>query len=153
MVHAIWIGAWLRWQSSAGKNHLVSLFTRITLVLVMIAASGGCVRRVVNITSDPDGAQVWMNDREVGITPLEVEIIYYGVYDVQISRDGYQTLTTSGDAAPPVWDVPGVDLFAELTPADLVSRNEWHYVLLQDVHDEEAILERAQQLKDQTATP
>ena len=52
-----------------------------------------------------------------------------------------------------MWDVPGVDLFAELTPADLVSRNEWHYVLLQDVHDEEAILERAQQLKDQTATP
>jgi len=128
----------------------VSIFTRIIVALIVIAASGGCVRRVVNITSDPDGAQVWMNDREVGTTPLEVEIIYYGVYDVQISRDGYQTLTTSGNANPPAWDVPGVDLLAELTPADLVSRNEWHYVLEPDPRDEGAILERAEQLKKQT---
>ena len=120
------------------------------MALIVIAALGGCVRRVVQITSDPDGALVWMNDREVGTTPLEVEIIYYGVYDVQISRDGYQTLTTSGEANPPAWDVPGVDLFAELTPADLVSRNTWHYVLEPDSRDEQAILERAEQLKKQT---
>ena len=76
-----------------------------------------------------------------------------GVYDVQISRDGYQTLTTSGDAAPPAWDLPGVDLFAELTPAELVSRNEWHYVLQPEVGEEAAILERAEQLKKQTTSP
>jgi len=39
---------------------------RIPLLLCLTMAAQGCVRRVIDITSDPPGARVWVNDREVG---------------------------------------------------------------------------------------
>ena len=56
----------------------------------MFVFGAGCVRRVVQITSDPDGAVVWMNDREVGSTPCEVEILHYGKYDVRVEKPGWE---------------------------------------------------------------
>ena len=65
-------------------------------MLVMVPVLlGGCVRRVVDITSDPSGALVRMNGREIGTTPVEVEIVYYGDYDIQLSRAGCEPLSTS----------------------------------------------------------
>ena len=108
---------------------------------------GGCVRRVVDITSEPSGALVWMNGREVGTTPVEVEIVYYGDYDIQLSREGCEPLSTSAKASPPVWDAPGIDFAAELVPADLVSRNTWHFQLQPEDRDAEALLDRAEEVR------
>ena len=55
----------------------------------------GCVRRTISIVSNPPGALVWLNDREVGRTPIEVEFLYYGTYDVRIVKDGYEPLITT----------------------------------------------------------
>jgi len=48
------------------------------LMAVMVPWMGGCVRRVIDITSDPPGARVWVNDREAGRTPCSVEFTHYG---------------------------------------------------------------------------
>ncbi|MCH2162208.1 MAG: PEGA domain-containing protein [Phycisphaerales bacterium] len=119
----------------------------ILTLLLAPALLGGCVRRVVDITSAPSGALVWMNGREVGTTPVEVEIVYYGNYDVQLTREGCEPLSTSAKANPPVWDAPGFDLVAEVVPANLVSRTSWHFELEPDDRDASALLERAEAAK------
>ena len=117
------------------------------LLLILAGLGSGCVRRVVDITTDPDGALVWMNGREVGTTPVEVEIVYYGDYDVQVVRDGYETLSTSAKANPPVWDMPGLDLVSEVLPADLESRTRWHFDLVPEDQDDADVMKRAEALR------
>ncbi len=126
-----------------------SLFLILTMATGLLL--GGCVRRVVDVTSEPSGAIVWMNDREVGTTPCTVEILHYGTYDVRLEKPGYEPRTTGMKALPPVWDLPGPDLVAELIPTELVSRNAWHLVLDAESMDDEAVLQRAVIARDRLA--
>lgn len=112
---------------------------------------GGCVERVIEITSDPAGALVWINDREVGRTPLEVEFLHYGTFDVRLELDGYEPLDTSGEAMPPWWDQVPFDLFAEAVPGQPESRVEWHYELAPRNDDRSALMERALELRGQVS--
>ncbi|MAC74431.1 MAG: hypothetical protein CMJ22_02445, partial [Phycisphaerae bacterium] len=117
----------------------------------MFFFGAGCVRRVVQITSDPDGAVVWMNDREVGSTPCEVEILHYGKYDVRVEKPGWEPVMTGRSANAPVWDLPGPDFFAELVPAEIESRNVWHFQLVVESDDADEVLLRAEAARDKVA--
>ena len=135
------------------KSETIDIPRSIAFVLVgaMFASAPGCVRRVVEITSDPDGAVVWMNDREVGSTPCEVEILHYGEYDVRVEKPGWEPVMTGRSAKAPIWDLPGPDLVAELVPAELESRNVWHFRLVVESDDADAVLLRAEVARDRTA--
>ncbi len=129
------------------------MITRSGRLLLLLSASGvlaagGCVRRVVEITSEPSGALVWMNDREVGVTPCEVEILHYGVYDLRVSRDGWEPVSAGRSADPPIWDLPGPDLIAELLPFEIESRATWHVVLESEDLDADAVMVRAEAMRD-----
>lgn len=117
------------------------------LLLLVTLCATGCVRRTVTITTEPPGALVWLNDREVGRTPVEVDFDYYGTYDVRLQRDGYEPVMTSGRASAPWWDTLGLDLVAELTPFTLKSRTTWHYELEPLDDDRETLVERARDLR------
>jgi hypothetical protein len=91
----------------------------LLLVIMGALAFGGCVRRTMTINSDPPGALVWMNDQEVGRTPLTRDFTWYGHYDVQVRKEGYQTLDTNMSVIAPFWQWPPLDLFVELLPLGL----------------------------------
>jgi len=126
-------------------------------VLALLAAGGclatGCVRRTITITTDPSGAMVWLNDREVGRSPLDVDFDFYGTYDVRLEREGYEPQMTSGDAKSPWWDMVVLDLVAEMLPFDFHSRVEWHYSLEPLDDDPEALTRRARELRSKVAEP
>ena len=119
----------------------------IALAIAALVALTGCVRRTITITTEPEGVLVWLNEREVGRTPLDVDFDFYGTYDVRLELRGYEPMMTSGHANPPWWDNVGLDLIAELTPADLESHIEWHYVMQPVDGDREALIERAARLR------
>jgi hypothetical protein len=123
------------------------------LVAALVAVSGmtGCVRRTVSITSEPSGALVLVNDREVGRTPCSFDFTYYGTYDVQLSYDGYEPVSTSADADAPWWDTIPIDAISEAVPANLQTKNAWHFTLIPIVHDREALLARARELRSAIA--
>ena len=79
-------------------------------------AGGGCVQRVVHVRSDPPGAAVWLNDREVGRTPFDREFLWYGDYDVVARADGYQTLKTTREVTAPWWQWVPFDLLTDFLP-------------------------------------
>lgn len=97
------------------------------LLLCAILISG-CVTRTLSITSEPSGARVFLNDQEVGATPLVVSFTYYGIYDVRLEHEGCQALWTKAKAPQPWWEYPGVDLVAELTGPKEVCI-PWHFQL------------------------
>lgn len=127
---------------------------RLTLSIVMLIvtfALAGCVRRTISITTEPPGALVWLNDREVGRTPVTVDFLYYGTYDVRIEHEGYEPQMTHGIAEPPLWDQIPLDLVSELMPAEMHSEIHWHYVLEVRDEDPDALLERARGLRHEAA--
>lgn len=119
----------------------------LALLLALPLLMTGCVRRTITITSTPPGALVWLNDREVGRTPLEVDFLFYGNYDVRLVKDGYEPLITSGNAKAPIWDWAGIDLVAEMLPLDFQSNVKWDYVLEPVIVDEAGMIQRARELR------
>ena len=128
-----------------------------TVLLIAIglalAAASGCVRRTIRITSDPTGALVWLNDREVGRTPVEVDFVHYGTYDVRLALEGYEPLSTGGRAKAPLWDAPGLDLVAEAIPGEPRVEVHWHYDLAPLDDDRDALLTRARELRETAGLP
>ena len=98
------------------------------------ALVSGCVEREMTITSEPEGALVFVSDREMGRTPVTFSFTWYGDYEILCRKKGYEALTTHHRVDPPWYQLPPFDFFAEvLTP--------WTY---EDHHTVEFELEREQ---------
>ena len=118
-----------------------------TLVSIVLT---GCVQRSITITSKPAGALVHLNDEEVGRTPLTVPFTFYGVYQVQLERDGFETLLTQRKAKAPWWDSLGPDFIAEILPGRRRVAIDWHFDLEErKAVDQDKLIERASQLREQ----
>lgn len=117
---------------------------------LIVATVFGCqhVRRSITVTSDPAGALLTLNGREIGRTPVSVDFLHYGIYDVQLEAEGYEPLLTTGEAQPPLWDTIPLDLVSELTPPMKHAKIVWHYQLQPRDDDPAAVLERARQLRE-----
>ena len=115
---------------------------------VACVALTGCVRRTISISSEPAGALCWLNGREVGRTPITVDFLYYGDYDVQLTHEGFEPLLTMGKAESPLWDTIPFDLATEVWPAEAHSDIRWHYVMQPREDNRDALIDRASQLRE-----
>src|SRR4051812_46041190 len=89
------------------------MIKRPLIGIIVFVALTGCVQRKLTIESNPPGALVWLNDQEVGRTPLTRDFTWYGNYDVQLRKEGYETVKTNMDMKAPWWQWVPFDLFAE----------------------------------------
>jgi hypothetical protein len=114
--------------------------------------ASGCSTRTIAITSEPPGAIVWLNDVEVGRTPLEADFQHYGDYDVRLRLEGYVPIATHRVAQTPVQEVPPLDLLLAWMPNKNVVR--WDFVLdpLPEAADrpaaEKGVLDRAKAFRE-----
>lgn len=91
---------------------------------------GGCVERKLTIVTEPAGAVVWLNDEEIGTTPVTVNFNWYGDYRVLIEKPGYAALNTHRLLERPLHDRAGFDFFAEvLWPGRIVDEYQWDFTL------------------------
>ncbi|MDF1809477.1 MAG: PEGA domain-containing protein [Phycisphaerales bacterium] len=115
----------------------------------------GCVERRIRVTSAPVGARVWINDQDVGTTPVETRFTFYGGYDVRVELDGYESINELREAKAPFYEYPGPDLIATALPTKLKPLIEWHFDLeqVEEATDpdgaRENLLDRAQSLREQ----
>ncbi len=116
-------------------------------VLIGAMTLSGCVERRIVITSAPSGATVFLNDAEVGRTPVEVDFTYFGVYDVRLRKEGFEPLVTTAKASAPIHEWPGIDLLAMMVPVTKKTRIEWHFELAPADADESALFERATEMR------
>lgn len=128
----------------------------LALALASVASlSVGCGtnKRTLVITSDPSGALVYVNDVQVGTTPLEADFTWFGVYEVRLSKPGFEPLVTTGEASPSLHDRPFFDFFSEVAPGVRETTVRWHYTLTPAIEDDEALLERARSAKGRLDEP
>ena len=70
---------------------LVRLLQVAAIVLTLLPA--GCVHRRVTINSNPSGALVRIDGKDVGYTPASIDYTWYGTREIQLIKDGYETQT------------------------------------------------------------
>lgn len=128
-------------------THHVRAIGAIGLLATSLLA-GGCVQRTIEITSEPTGAQVYLNDVEVGRTPLEVGFTYFGTYDVRLRKAGYEPLTTNAKTDAPMHEWPGFDMVAMAWPDTKRTVIRWHFEMEPSIVDEDELLERARVFRD-----
>ncbi len=75
-------------------------------------------------TSEPPGRLVWVNDVELGRTPVEADFTFYGHYDVRASTA--TSPSSRMDAPQPFYEYPPFDLVAMAIPADFENVVKWH---------------------------
>ena len=121
------------------------------LALVAAGTGAGCLERRIVVTSDPEGAVVWLNDQEVGRTPVETGFQFYGVYDVRLRKEGYEPLATKQKAKSPWYEYPGPDLIAAALPFTIRKTVRWHYELTPlpegTPEDRDELVQRAEEFR------
>jgi hypothetical protein len=115
----------------------------------------GCVEQTMTIQSNPPGALVYLNNQEVGRTPLTKDFKWYGDYDVHLRLEGYETLKTHQPVTAPAWNWVPFDLLANVLPFTFKDHKSLSYSLkpLDPSLDQPGgLITRAQDLRGQLQT-
>jgi len=124
--------------------------SRYPVVLLIVLFLCGCVERRLTVRSDPPGALIYLNDEEVGRTPMTRDFLWYGTYDVQLRKEGYQTIDKPTRVWAPWWQIPPIDLLAELLPFPVEDRHSLDYAMKpvsSEQEDPEQLIDRAQNMR------
>lgn len=121
----------------------------LALALGVLACLPGCVQRRMTIRSNPPGALVYIDDNEIGTTPISTDFVYYGTRKIRLVKDGYETLTVLQPVRAPWYQIPPLDFFSEnLVPGEIRDRRTLTYQLHpQMVTPPDQLLERAEGLR------
>lgn len=78
------------------------MFRPVFCLFVLVSLTQtGCVHRRLTINSAPSGALVRIDGEDVGYTPTSLDYTWYGIRDVQLLKDGYETQIRQVDISPP----------------------------------------------------
>ncbi len=93
---------------------------------LLVVAGSGCVQRRMTIRSNPPGALVYVDDYQIGTTPVSTDFVYYGTRKIRLVKDGFETLTVRQPLPVPWYEV---------FPLDFVSENLWPW----EIRDERVV--------------
>jgi hypothetical protein len=119
----------------------------------MCLCASGCLERTVTITSTPPGALVYLNDTEVGRTPVTTAFTFYGDFDLRLRLEGYEPLVTHVNANAPIYEWAPIDLGATAWPGRIKTDKAWHFDLVPQTpptrEGETELMGRARELQSQ----
>jgi hypothetical protein len=81
-------------------------------VFIALPATG-CVQRRMTIRSNPPGALVYVDDYQIGTTPVSHDFVYYGTRKIRLVKDGYETLTVRQPFPVPWYEIFPLDFVTE----------------------------------------
>lgn len=98
--------------------------------LSFLAVSSGCVRRIVSIDSQPQGAKVYYDRNLIGETPCTHEFLYYGSHYLELVKDGYANLKTKLKLKGPFYQYFPLTLISELLiPWQITDKHNFSFKL------------------------
>lgn len=134
------------------RSNLWYALSAAVALAVLAVGLPGCVQRRLIIRSNPPGALVYVDDYQIGTTPIATNFTYYGTRKIRLVKDGYETLTVMQTIPPPWYQIPPLDFITEnLLPGELRDHRTFEYQLVpQAVVPTELLLSRAESLRSQT---
>lgn len=104
----------------------------------------------MTINTQPSGALVYLNGEELGRSPVKHDFTWYGDYEIQVRKDGYETLKTHQWVSAPWWQWMPVDFVVEFVPAHMTDHHEYAYTLSPEpAADPQRMMQSAAQLRGQ----
>jgi len=95
----------------------------VVFVLALSTLLGGCVRRRMTVRSNPPGATVYLDGKEIGRTPFSTNFDFYGKREFRVVKDGYETRTVILPVRAPWYEWFPLDFASEvLLPGKLTDR-------------------------------
>ncbi len=112
------------------QKRLSRLCVLLVVLTLMAVVSGGCVRRRMTVMSNPPGATVYLDGKEIGRTPFSTNFDYYGKREFRLVKQGYETKTKIMPVRAPWYQWVGFDFVAEvLLPGKLTDRHYYQFDL------------------------
>ncbi len=93
-------------------------------------------QRKIQVTSEPEGADVYYNYDFQGETPVEFDFDWFGYHQFTLQKEGYETLDEKRRIRAPFYLWIPVDFIWEVLPIRMTYREELHFKM-----EEEDILE------------
>jgi hypothetical protein len=123
----------------------------LLILLVILSAMAGCVERKLTINTNPAGAQVFLNDEEIGISPVTTSFAWYGDYNITIRKQDCVTLQTHRKLEAPWYDLFPFDFVTGvLYPGRIIDSYEWSFDLEpQKEVGRQELIKAAEQIKSQ----
>jgi hypothetical protein len=123
----------------------------LLLFCVLLVGAAGCVERKLTINTNPDGAQVFLNDEEKGVSPVTASFNWYGDYNITIRKQGCETLQTHRKLQAPWYDLFPFDFLTQIIyPGRIVDSYEWSFELApQKEVGRQELIKAAEQIKGQ----
>ena len=123
----------------------------LLLFCILIVGVAGCVERKLTINTNPAGAQVFLNDEEIGVSPVTTSFNWYGDYNITIRKQGCETLQTHRKLQAPLNDFFPFDFVTQiLYPGRIVDSQEWSFDLKpQKEVGRQELIQAAEQLSKQ----
>ena len=120
--------------------------------VLTVGLGSGCVSRRMMVYSDPPGALVILEGRELGYTPVAVDFLYYGTREFTLIKDGYETKTVLQKVPAPWYQWPIIEFFADnFAFHTITDRHSFTYVLEpRRIQHNEDVLNRAEQLRSES---
>lgn len=88
------------------------------------------MHRRMTINSNPPGARVLVDGKDIGLTPVSMDFLYYGTREITLIKDGYETKTVMQDVSMPWYQVPPLDFISDnFVPYKVTNRHGFHYDL------------------------
>jgi hypothetical protein len=108
----------------------------------------------MTICTNPPGALVYVDDYEIGTTPVSTNFTYYGPRKIRLVKDGYETKTLLQPVPAPWYQYPPLDFITEnLVPGEVRDQRVFNYQLSpQMVVPTDQIIQRAEGLRRQVQT-
>jgi len=103
----------------------------------------------MTVRSNPPGALVYVDDQEIGTTPVSTGFTYYGTRKIQLVKDGFETHTVKQTFYPPWYEITPLDFVSEnLCPHETRDEHFLDFQLQpQQIVPAEKLLERAEALR------
>lgn len=126
----------------------------VALCLASCLLDAGCVRRRLTIRTNPPGAQVFVDNQEIGTTPCSASFVYYGTRNITLIKPGYRTEKVSQRLNPPWYEISPLDFVSEnFVPMELRDERVVDVQLVpEEIVPQQKLLDRAQSLRDSART-
>lgn len=103
----------------------------VLLAVVGVLLATGCVRRRMTIRSNPPGAAVFIDNQQIGTTPVSTGFTYYGTRTITLVKDGYETQTVQHTFETPWYQVPPLDFVSEnINPNEIRDQRDLDFTLV-----------------------
>lgn len=123
----------------------------VLLLAAVLVTCPGCVKKFIGVRSEPPGATVYIDGREVGRTPVDyIPFDFYGTREFALYKGGYLAERRVVEIDTPWYSCFPIDIFSELIiPWDIADRRTYYFALKRaEPVERDALMRHAYQTRD-----